>query len=125
MSFSRTASSSGAARGSGAGATASAAPPPPQQQQRKAAAELPSTADSLRAALGELASAEAAGLASLEELEAQRESLARIQRKVDEVEAHADRGSSILRGMCVGALRRLARRRARRGGAVSMHIYMY
>jgi len=38
-------------------------------------------------------------LLSCRELEAQREQLQRIQRKVDEVEAHADRGTFIMKGM--------------------------
>lgn len=36
---------------------------------------------------------------TLEELEAQRDQLQRIQRKVDEVEAHADKSNFILKGM--------------------------
>ena len=69
-------------------------------QTQEAQARVPaSTEASLTAALVELAQAEETGLATLEELETQRETLARIQRKVDEVEAHADRGATILRRM--------------------------
>lgn len=59
----------------------------------------PSTSDVLRSALRTTVHAEQTGAAVSEQLAEQREQIERTQRKVDEIEAHADRSHFILRGM--------------------------
>lgn len=59
----------------------------------------PSTTDHLRTALSVTAETHTMGTETLSELERQREQIARVQRKVDAVDAQADTSHHILRGM--------------------------